>query len=583
MGRTKDISRQKRAQREAAIKTAKDFTGNSPPSIEYTQASAVEIVNHIRNGDQGWTATRVLDAYLRRALAVQDHINFMTEPLFESAFKDAKMLDEEFAATGRLRGPLHGVPISLKDLFHVKGVDASIGYSLWANKPSHADADVVKLIREAGGIPFVKTNVPQTLISFECSNPVFGTTANPYPSPSTGKRIFTSGGSSGGEAALLACDGSALGLGSDLGGSLRIPAHFCGIYSFKPTPGRISTRGSGPSLGFESLVVSIGPMARSVADLKVTCELLFGKLDSKLPIPYRPGLDTFDSGRKLKFGYYLSGMFRGMAPGISTMMNQPLRAAGHECVEFRPPKISDALRIFIGLTAADGYRALTKPIGPDPKESFLFLVTLGPRLPGFLRSSAAWLAKTVMHDPIFAEAFRNSKIRSTLSPLAISTIVFNVTSSPVGVIPVTRVDPSLDHITEEWKSGAIASDGTRTYPSGRRGSKILEKTLYEGFLGDPKRYDPVAMAGLPVGIQIVGRWNEDEKLMGLMKIVDDALGERGFGPGSSFKGLQFPEVPIKLDTKGIKKTNRVGKTKKTKETKETKEIKETKETKETKE
>ncbi|KAF9510452.1 hypothetical protein BS47DRAFT_1348002 [Hydnum rufescens UP504] len=520
MGRSKNISRQKRAQREAAIKTAKEFTGNSPPSIEYTQASAVEIVNHIRNRDQGWTATRVLDAYLRRALVVQEHINFMTEPLFESAFKDAKMLDEEFAATGRLRGPLHGVPISLKDLFDVKGVDSSIGYSLWANKPSTADADVVKLIREAGGIPFVKTNVPQTMISFECSNPVFGTTANPYPSPSTGKRIFTSGGSSGGEAALLACDGSALGFGNDIGGSLRIPAHFCGIYSFKPTPGRISTRGStDPNPGFESLVVSIGPMASRL-------RTPFWEIELQASYPYRPGLDTFDSGRKLKFGYYLSGMFRGMAPGISTM------------------------------------------------ESSLFLVTLGPSfLVRFLRSSVAWLAKKVMHDPIFAEAFRNSKIRSTLSPLAVSTIVFNVTSSPVGVIPVTRVDPALDQITEEWKSGAITSDGTRTYPSGRRGSKILEKTLYEGFLGDPKRYDPVAMEGLPVGIQIAGRWNEDEKVIGLMKIVDDALGERGFGPGSSFKGLQFPEVP----TKEIKKTKEIEKTERTKETKETKEIKETKE------
>ena len=126
----------------------------------------------------------------------------------------------------------------------------------------------------------------------------------------------------------------------------------------------------------------------------------------------------------------------------------------------------------------------------------------------------------------------------TLSPLAASTIVFSVTGIPVGVIPVTRVDPALDQITEEWKSGIVTADGTHPYPSGRRGSKIFEKTLYEGFLGDPKVYDPVAMEGLPVGIQIAGRWGDDEKVIGLMKVVDDALGERGFGPGSSSQWLK---------------------------------------------
>lgn len=115
----------------------------------------------------------------------------------------------------------------------------------------------VKLIREAGGIVFVKTNVPQTMLSFECSNPVWGRTLHPLKSTATGsplkntkvpaaeqERRFTSGGSSGGEAALLASDGTALGLGSDIGGSLRIPTAFCGIYALKPSPGRTSSLGT---------------------------------------------------------------------------------------------------------------------------------------------------------------------------------------------------------------------------------------------------------------------------------------------------------------------------------------------------
>ena len=138
----------------------------------------------------------------------------------------------------------------------VKGYDTTNGSSRWCNVPRGRDSDVrtftprtvsdsditgplhlqlVTFIREAGGIPFVKTNVPQTLLSFECANPVWGVSENPY-SPN-----HTPGGSSGGEAAILAMDGAALGWGSDIGGSLRIPAHYCGVYSFKPGNGRIAT------------------------------------------------------------------------------------------------------------------------------------------------------------------------------------------------------------------------------------------------------------------------------------------------------------------------------------------------------
>lgn len=139
----------------------------------------------------------------------------------------------------------------------MKGYDTTLGSTGRTNKPSAHDSDVghftsnkapcfvltrsfynpqlVTFIREAGGIPFVKTNIPQTLLSFECANPVWGVSSNPY-SPN-----HTSGGSSGGEAAILAMDGAALGWGGDIGGSLRIPAHYCGIYSLKPGHGRIAT------------------------------------------------------------------------------------------------------------------------------------------------------------------------------------------------------------------------------------------------------------------------------------------------------------------------------------------------------
>ena len=106
---------------------------------------------------------------------------------------------------------------------------------------------------------------------------------------------------------------------------------------------------------------------------------------------------------------------------------------------------------------------------------------------------------------------------TTLTPLAVSTILYNIVDSPVGVIPVTRVDPALDALTAEWKEGPGL------------GSPILEGSVYHG---KDTPYDPVQMAGLPVGVQIVGRKWEDEKVLGIMRLVDRALGERGFGPGS---------------------------------------------------
>lgn len=121
-----------------------------------------------------------------------------------------------------------------------------MGFSRLLQKPASRDCDVVALLKTAGAIPIVKTNVPQTMFSFECCNPVFGRTVNPY------NGAFTSGGSSGGEGALLSMDGSALGLGSDVGGSLRIPAAFCGIYSLKPSPLRVSSVGAGGKISVVS-------------------------------------------------------------------------------------------------------------------------------------------------------------------------------------------------------------------------------------------------------------------------------------------------------------------------------------------
>jgi Asp-tRNA(Asn)/Glu-tRNA(Gln) amidotransferase A subunit family amidase len=153
------------------------------------------------------------------------------------AIETAKEQDAYQASTGKTLGPLHGVPFTLKDTYAVKGYDSSIGISSLANTPAATSSVLHATLTKLGGILLAKTNVPQTLLAIECNNPIFGVTQNPVV------KGFTCGGSSGGEAAVLARDASALGFGSDIGGSLRIPTGWCGIYSLKTVRGRFPTRG----------------------------------------------------------------------------------------------------------------------------------------------------------------------------------------------------------------------------------------------------------------------------------------------------------------------------------------------------
>lgn len=131
--------------------------------------------------------------------------------MFDEAIQQARILDEEFLSSGKLKGPLHGVPVTFKDQYAIKGKDSCIGFSAWCNSPRTEDAYLVKVVREAGGIILNKTNVPQTMLNFEGSNPVWGVTNNPW------NTAYSPGGSSSGEAVGLATDASALGVGSDVG------------------------------------------------------------------------------------------------------------------------------------------------------------------------------------------------------------------------------------------------------------------------------------------------------------------------------------------------------------------------------
>ncbi|KAF8639100.1 hypothetical protein AX17_001743 [Amanita inopinata Kibby_2008] len=547
----------KREQRSRALATA---SPSCPEHSQFLNATASQIVSQIKKGE--WTASQVLEAYISRATLAQETTNCITEVMFASARKQALILDEEFASSGKLRGPLHGVPISFKDQYDFAGVDTSLGFTQWTNNPAKKHASLVEQFIAAGAVLFAKTNVPQTMFAFECCNPLFGRTTNPY------NKAYTCGGSSGGEGALLGMDGAAVGIGSDIGGSLRIPASYCGIYSLKPSPGRFSFEGAqGPARGFEGIKTVAGPMGRAIEDLELICRTAFGvqgKDHDVFPVPFR----EVQLSKKLRFGYYTSDGFVKASPACQRAVLETveaLRSQGHECIEVEIPDATRAFEIFVGLTSSDGYRTMLSHLGPDPKEKALFLVTLGPALPSFVRSFASWIIDSMLGDKIFARVIRAACVKpmgeymklvaarddyskmiyeqiwdkheldGVISPvqampqlphggcdnfiaLAASTIFYNIADSAVGVVPVTRVDAEKDKVTEEWHKGP------------GHGSSLLETGL---FGAKNPLYDAVAMNGMPVGVQIAARKWEEEKALAMMRVVDEALGkDRGFGPGS---------------------------------------------------
>ncbi|KAK3116764.1 hypothetical protein LTR53_002530 [Teratosphaeriaceae sp. CCFEE 6253] len=214
------------------------------------------------------TAVAVVTAFCKRAAIAQQLVNCLTELFFPDALARAQQLDAQFAKTGKPTGPLHGLPISIKDSFKVRGYDASVGVAGFCFHPAQTNSALVDVLLAQGAVLYCKTNVPLTMMALDSHNNVFGRTLNPA------NRLLTAGGSSGGEGALLALRGSPLGVGTDVGGSIRIPAMCNGLVGVKPSHGRVPYAGQeggalpgSSKVGIES---TAGPLARSVRD----CEML---------------------------------------------------------------------------------------------------------------------------------------------------------------------------------------------------------------------------------------------------------------------------------------------------------------------
>ena len=275
--------------------------------------------------------------------------------MFEEALARARELDDTLASTGLPVGSLHGLPVSFKDCFNVEGVDTTLGFIAWSDQPAtKADISVMThVMRETGAVVHCKTNVPTAMMMPESYNNVWGYTTNPH------NRSTSSGGSSGGESALLALKGAPVGVGTDIGGSIRIPASFCGLYSLKPSFGRFPTYGARSGMPGQEAVRSInGPMSATLEGVESWTKAVVGSEPwlndpNMLPIPYR----IITLPQKLFFGMIMDDGIVAPTPAVVRALHQTkaaLQAAGHVVVEWSPFDAPKASQILKALFAGDG-------------------------------------------------------------------------------------------------------------------------------------------------------------------------------------------------------------------------------------
>ena len=195
----------------------------------------------------------------------------MTEIFFDEAIQRARELDQDRLKTpSKALRPFHGLPISLKDSFQVKGYDTSTGLACFVNEPAEEDSSTAAMLLDLGAVLYCKTNLPQTIMTGDSDNNVFGRTLNPR------NTALTAGGSTGGEGALLALRGSVLGVGTDIGGSIRVPSVCNGIYGFRPSVGLVPHGGVRDltTPGTDGVRSSAGPMATSLRDIALFLKII---------------------------------------------------------------------------------------------------------------------------------------------------------------------------------------------------------------------------------------------------------------------------------------------------------------------
>lgn len=292
--------------------------------------------------------------------ANQAKVNCITELLPEKAIARANYLDDFFILHKKPIGPLHGLPISVKEHIAMKGLGLNIGFVSWWNRKAEEDADLLEILWKAGCVFYVRTTEPQTLMQLETSSNLYGVTTNPF------NHNLSAGGSSGGEGALMGLRGSCLGVGSDIGGSIRSPAANCGVYGFRPTSYRLPLAGfMATMLGSEQIVPVTGPLSTTLEGVKLFMKSVLAAKPwlsdpSLVPFPWRDQHSHLETrnGKKLKVGVMWNDEVVLPHPPVRRALREmveKLRAIDSiEVVDWKPLRHAEAWEITASLYFCDG-------------------------------------------------------------------------------------------------------------------------------------------------------------------------------------------------------------------------------------
>ncbi|MGB2605102.1 MAG: amidase [Candidatus Sulfotelmatobacter sp.] len=438
----------------------------------------------------------LVDAHLAQIDKLNPKLNAFIQVDADRARRSARDA-EDAVMQGKQIGPLHGVPISIKSSISVAGMHWESGSRLRAGCVGDQDAPLVTRLKNAGVIILGVTNTPELLMAWETDNLLYGRTNSPWGLERT------PGGSSGGESAAIAAGMSAGGVGSDGGGSIRVPAHFTGICGLKPTPGRIPATGHFPvSAGPFALIGVVGPMARTIADVKVLFEVMQGPDygdTCAAPVPLRWPLK--DAVRNLKIGYFEDDGRTPVTPETRAAVRtaaEALRDAGFQVEHFQPHHLEEARELWHKYFLVAG-GMLLQPMFKGRESD------LSPLLKQFLEYSAAEPALT-------AETLLDAWLRrDTLRAQFFS----QMQRYPILLCPAAAI-PAFRH-------------GERNWLIEGKSVNYLDAWSYTEFfnlLGNPAVVVPVSRSseGLPIGVQIVGRPWEEEQVLSVAGALEEERG-----------------------------------------------------------
>jgi Asp-tRNA(Asn)/Glu-tRNA(Gln) amidotransferase A subunit family amidase len=463
-------------------------------SLELIRSSASELARKIRS--RAVSSREVVQAHLDRIADQNPKINAIVHIDAEGALEQAAAADEA-QANGRPMGRLHGVPLTMKSSIDVQGLRSECGSRFRKGYVADRDATLAARLRHAGAVFLGTTNTPDMLMAYETDNYLYGRSNNPWD------LARTPGGSSGGEAAAIAAGLSPAGFGSDGGGSVRVPAHFCGICGLKPTPGVIPRTGHWPScVGPSAYLGLVGPMARTAEDLQLLLEITAGPErhdPSAAPVDVSaPDLESLKAGR---IGWCVSDgrtPVTGETQAAVERAAKALEALGFRIEPFSLEGLEDGIRVWWTLFGVAG-ATLTKPLIAGRESD------LHPLSRGLFATQEE--AEAMSYEKFLDAWVERDRIRSKLLGRMEGLTAF--------LCPVASI-PAFPHGEREWRIGGE----TVRYPQVFRYSQLYNMT------GNPAAVAPAGRSpeGMPIGVQIVGQPFDDAAVTALAGLIQRECG-----------------------------------------------------------